>query len=883
MIKLRPYQKEAIQAVLSAWNENEQPNALVVAATGSGKTEIGLAILVEDGARRALWIAHRQELIYQPRERALAHWPQLGRPGVVMANQNECRADFIIATIQTLNTPGRLEEILESGPITHIVTDECFVAGTLIDGRPIESFEIGESITAFDCTRYETVQEKVLRISKRPAPDILYCLTINGKEIVCTPEHPFLVGKNTWKEARVLQKGDCVVQCTMSQLPNKKGVQCVENANVSVPLVQKDFSKRPQMETRSISDQGTGVLQSRVQQSVLLKKVIGNDGSNQSQVCVRKNEAQQSHAQSPNAQKDADNLESNGLATTRSGRQWSTFAGCSTIACLRIGLGNRISGHVGRKACKSRTSSNLLQDRYSRTYTKNWDRGRRGLSLLSRAQSTRQKKGDRVTRARVDHIEILKRGRTNGFEEVCPDGFVYNLEVSNQHNYLVNGLVVHNCHHSTASSYLSVYERINAWCLEHSVDSPVHLGLTATPKRTDGEGLRKVFDVVAYKIGIKQLVKSGHLCPFSTWGITLPVSFDTVKENANGWSDDAAGDILACRNVEDMVLTTWEKHAQDRPTIAFTASVLQAYALAQRFQETGYAFEALDGTTKKAVRKDILARFKRGELQGVINCAVLTEGFDAPHAACLLQVRPTKSDLVYVQMAGRVLRTSPGKDDALILDFCPADARDMVMGGDLLGKPRQQRKAEERAEAQGIVGACGINRDGDGIDGDPDEIVMKMLDYMSTSSLSWYVDGDLASVSVSKKQSLAILLPDETRKAKADALKEAGNWDPKWDNAYERISCFNLVLISDYRGHDLGHFETWEEATSAADDWIEEHGIDGTFAKKSARWRRLEATEKQKRLLGKFGVWETLQRQDRGTAARAITHVFANKALHKKR
>ena len=115
------------------------------------------------------------------------------------------------------------------------------------------------------------------------------------------------------------------------------------------------------------------------------------------------------------------------------------------------------------------------------------------------------------------------------------------------------------------------------------------------------------------------------------------------------------------------------------------------------------------------------------------------------------------------QMAGRVLRTWPGKNAALIFDFVPHDARDMRLSGDLLeGKPREQRKKEQKAAEEGaILDVFGIDREGRGIDGDPDEVIMRVLDYFSASHLAWTTDGMIATTSVSADYTLAILLPEE--------------------------------------------------------------------------------------------------------------------------
>lgn len=48
---------------------------------------------------------------------------------------------------------------------------------------------------------------------------------------------------------------------------------------------------------------------------------------------------------------------------------------------------------------------------------------------------------------------------------------------------------------------------------------------------------------------------------------------------------------------------------------------------------------------------------------------VLTEGFDAPSVSCIIQARPTKSRLLYMQMIGRGTRLVAGKQDCIILDF----------------------------------------------------------------------------------------------------------------------------------------------------------------------------------------------------------------------
>jgi superfamily II DNA or RNA helicase len=144
--------------------------------------------------------------------------------------------------------------------------------------------------------------------------------------------------------------------------------------------------------------------------------------------------------------------------------------------------------------------------------------------------------------------------------------------------------------------------------------------------------------------------------------------------------------------------------------------VEQAHALADVI--AGYVrpdkVKALDGTTAQADRRDMIAQFRDGTVQFLINCAVLTEGFDAPETACIAVARPTKSRSLYAQMIGRGTRIADGKDNCLILDFVGNAGRhklvtplDVLAGGpipedvrrDALGYIDEGHTTEEALEA----------------------------------------------------------------------------------------------------------------------------------------------------------------------------------------
>ncbi|HZZ98848.1 MAG TPA: DEAD/DEAH box helicase family protein, partial [Candidatus Saccharimonadia bacterium] len=64
---LRPYQQRLVEAVFEKWRQFR--STLIVAATGTGKTEIFATIIERNQPGRTLVLAHRTELIQQAREK----------------------------------------------------------------------------------------------------------------------------------------------------------------------------------------------------------------------------------------------------------------------------------------------------------------------------------------------------------------------------------------------------------------------------------------------------------------------------------------------------------------------------------------------------------------------------------------------------------------------------------------------------------------------------------------------------------------------------------------------------------------------------------------------------------------------------------------------
>ncbi len=198
-------------------------------------------------------------------------------------------------------------------------------------------------------------------------------------------------------------------------------------------------------------------------------------------------------------------------------------------------------------------------------------------------------------------------------------------------------IVQDECHHSVASTHRAIIE---------AYPSAFVLGLTATPERGDGAALGDVFDDIVQGPSVRELVRLGRLVPCD---VIAPVS---------------RGDALGCEPVE-----AWRRFAPGRPGFLFAKTVEQSKQLVRQFREVGISAEHVDGKTSKKIRDHAVQRFREGQTDVLSSVGVFTEGFDVPRAEVCMLARAPAHASTYLQMVGRVLRTSPEKGRALLLDL----------------------------------------------------------------------------------------------------------------------------------------------------------------------------------------------------------------------
>lgn len=123
LLPLRPYQREALDSVTEIITHVRRP--AVVLPTGGGKTVVFAHMIAEwiaaNPGKRAMVLVHTDELVLQAVDKLLKVAPHLVI-GIVKAARREVRADVIVASVQSLRSEARRNEIRHVGLI---VVDEC--------------------------------------------------------------------------------------------------------------------------------------------------------------------------------------------------------------------------------------------------------------------------------------------------------------------------------------------------------------------------------------------------------------------------------------------------------------------------------------------------------------------------------------------------------------------------------------------------------------------------------------------------------------------------------------------------------------------------------------------------------------------------------------
>ena len=668
-MQLRPYQLADLAAIREAFRTHQ--HVAYQAPTGSGKGV--LFTHIANGAQakgKRVWIlVHRQELTVQTSkaldDQRVAH-------GIVAAGWTpEPLPNVQVCSVQTL-----IRRMTKLHPPDLIVVDECFAAGTIIDGRPIETLRHGDIVTAWCYSEKRFKPRRVVRAFRKTPSGTMIRVTINGAATIATTSHPYLTQRG-WVPAGRLMPSDKVLCHAESLLHSmRKSHRFGIEGTASAPQIQKDRQDflRPGMH----SDLG-------------IRSKLGEDGAHKSKARLSEDEAEQSDAQGRHPGEDAGNYSPHWAQTKTAGRKWEANAGAATADA-----GKASTARIHRRMRDSHVEearqrlSDLLQGGLGPQGIEASNRIGRRESFFDCAEETRSQKGGVSCWARVDSVEVLEPGSDGRYGGLLPDGLVYNIEVERDHTYTANGAIVHNCHHSVAGSWRAIMD---------AYPKARILGVTATPLRLDGQGLGEssggMFQTLITGPSVESLIAAGYLAKPVIYVPPTDLDLTGVHMRGGDYADAEIEARVDKPKITGSAVDHYLRLCPRAPAIAFCTSIHHAEHVTEQFRAAGIPWGLLVGQPRmsNAERRDAVGNLRQYIWRGVSTVDLVSEGFDVPVVEAAILLRPTQSLGLYLQQVGRALRPSPGKDRAIILDHVgnvmrhglPQEVREWTLDGIAVG------------------------------------------------------------------------------------------------------------------------------------------------------------------------------------------------------
>ncbi|GGW48942.1 DEAD/DEAH box helicase [Vreelandella hamiltonii] len=242
-------------------------------------------------------------------------------------------------------------------------------------------------------------------------------------------------------------------------------------------------------------------------------------------------------------------------------------------------------------------------------------------------------------------------------------------------------LVIDECHRVSLeedSSYRQVIDHLQRQNPQLKI-----LGLTATPFRL-GQGFiyhrhyhgmvrggeESFFTDCVFEQPLRLMVKQGFLAAPRRLDMAIEgYDFSALAPSSSGlFREEELNRVVAgSRATPGIIAQVVEQSADCQGVMIFAATVAHAEEIMGYLPADQSAL--ITGATVSAERTALIDAFKARKLKYLVNVAVLTTGFDAPHVDLIAILRPTESVSLYQQIVGRGLRLSPGKEACLILDY----------------------------------------------------------------------------------------------------------------------------------------------------------------------------------------------------------------------
>jgi superfamily II DNA or RNA helicase/HKD family nuclease len=199
-------------------------------------------------------------------------------------------------------------------------------------------------------------------------------------------------------------------------------------------------------------------------------------------------------------------------------------------------------------------------------------------------------------------------------------------------------ILIDETHRAGATSYQKI--------IDHFKPSFM-LGMTATPERTDGYDLFKLFDYnIAYEIRLQEALAEDLLIPFHYFGVSDYEIDGHVSENVS-FQDLSLDDRV--RHIREK-LDYYSFSGESPHGLIFCGTKQEAKELSFALNNTGLKTVSLTGDNSQEEREQRVKELEDGLLDYILTVDIFNEGIDIPKINQVVMLRQTESSIIFVQL-----------------------------------------------------------------------------------------------------------------------------------------------------------------------------------------------------------------------------------------
>ena len=315
--------------------------------------------------------------------------------------------------------------------------------------------------------------------------------------------------------------------------------------------------------------------------------------------------------------------------------------------------------------------------------------------------------------------EIFKTERTYGLFESSSKNmnedfiFTTNLTLSNSENIKrfepdsFDYIIIDETHRAGAATYQKIINYFSPKFI---------LGMTASPERTDDYDIFELFDHnIAYEIRLQKAMEMELIVPFHYFGVTdISVNGQLLDENAD------FNQLTENERVNRIIEISKEYGCHDNSIrgLVFCSRKEEANELSNKFNLRGLKSLALTGSNTEYEREKAIERLESNnaeyKLDYIFTVDIFNEGIDIPRINQIIMLRPTQSNIIFIQQLGRGLRKYQNKEYLTVIDFIGNYQNNFLIPVALFGDTSFNKDTLRKLISSGnseIPGASTINFD----------------------------------------------------------------------------------------------------------------------------------------------------------------------------